>query len=1077
MASPQTGGPVMTPRSGRALSLTPGARILQSPLTDETIWKRLKEAGFDEESIKRRDKAALIGYIAKLEAEIFEHQHQMGLLLMERKELTSKYEQIKASSETVEILSKRDQAAHLTSLAEARKKEEGLKKVIGVKEECIASLEKALHEMRAECAETKVAAECKLAEACSMMEGAQKKFTDAEVKLHAAESMQIEANRFRHVAERKLHEVEAREDDLRRRIETSKSDCDEKEKEIIFERQSLSERQKALQQEQDRLLDAKALLNQREDYIFSRSQELNQLQKELENTRRDIEMERRAINAEKSNLELTEASLRTREEALSKREAVLNEKEQQLVVLRENLESKESNEIQKAVSNHEIEVRTRKYAFDAELEMMRKSVEDELEAKRRAWELREVDLRQKEDLLQEREHDLEVQSRALMAKEKDVAEMSNLIDEKEKSLRTAEKEFELNKILLQREKEEIIKMKLELDSSLNSLEDKRQQLDCAKEKFEVLKTEKSELSILETKLKEEIDSVRAQKLQLMDEAAILAAEKAKFELEWEGIDEKREELRKEAERVADERLAFTKFIKDEHDSLRQEKDDMRDQYKRDVESLCREREDFMNKMAHERSEWFNKMQQERADFLLDIEMRRRELESCIDKKHEELESSWREKEMAFEQEKKNELQNISSLKEKVAKESEQVASEMKRLETERIEINLDREQRNQEWAELNNAIEELKVQREKLKKQRELLHGDREEILAQIEYLNKLENVKLALDSKAVAEIHQSNSTPSHHEVTRKKRLKQPTRIQDADFKLHNENNGINNMNKSDSASMLEVNGGSSPSSARFSWIKRCSDLIFGQSSEKLPLKYEDCSQISHHEDASLRVARQLDQSGKHDRQKYMGNKSPRMVSRRRPPGSAFEEPKVIVEVPTSGKVAKGVGDEINEAANEKDAPEQGFQAGRKRRADKPSNRYSDPPQGQRQNIKKRKQQHDDDVNASEQAVSHRAVLQQASKSSDQTHLGAEETTVLVVDKIIKVSEVTCEKVETYHGTDQDELAVKNFVMELDQGIHPDGESGHLNCANVQKSAAPLGPEAQEKIQEVHLGNVGEVTE
>lgn len=70
MASPQPGGLMMTPRSGRALSLTPGSRILQSPLSDETIWKRLKEVGFDEESIKRRDKAALIGYIAKLEAEV-----------------------------------------------------------------------------------------------------------------------------------------------------------------------------------------------------------------------------------------------------------------------------------------------------------------------------------------------------------------------------------------------------------------------------------------------------------------------------------------------------------------------------------------------------------------------------------------------------------------------------------------------------------------------------------------------------------------------------------------------------------------------------------------------------------------------------------------------------------------------------------------------------------------------------------------------------------------------------------------------------------------------------------------------
>lgn len=70
MASPQPERLVMTPRSGRALSLTPGSRILQSPLTDETIWKRLKEVGFDEESIKRRDKATLIAYIAKLEAEV-----------------------------------------------------------------------------------------------------------------------------------------------------------------------------------------------------------------------------------------------------------------------------------------------------------------------------------------------------------------------------------------------------------------------------------------------------------------------------------------------------------------------------------------------------------------------------------------------------------------------------------------------------------------------------------------------------------------------------------------------------------------------------------------------------------------------------------------------------------------------------------------------------------------------------------------------------------------------------------------------------------------------------------------------
>jgi hypothetical protein len=52
----------ITPSNGscRGLLLTPGSRVLKTPLSDETIWKRLKEDGFDEESIKRRDKAAII---------------------------------------------------------------------------------------------------------------------------------------------------------------------------------------------------------------------------------------------------------------------------------------------------------------------------------------------------------------------------------------------------------------------------------------------------------------------------------------------------------------------------------------------------------------------------------------------------------------------------------------------------------------------------------------------------------------------------------------------------------------------------------------------------------------------------------------------------------------------------------------------------------------------------------------------------------------------------------------------------------------------------------------------------------
>ncbi|XP_028794691.1 protein CROWDED NUCLEI 4-like, partial [Neltuma alba] len=208
--------------SAQPLSITPRSRV-RSPLSDDEIWLRLKRAGLDEESIKQKDKAALVAYIAKLEAEIYDHQHHMGLLILERKELASKYEQLKASTESSELFHKRDLAMQLSALAEARKREENLKKTVEVKKECIASLEKALGEMRSECAETKVAADSKFAEAHRLIDEAQKKFTEAEANVRAAECLQAEASRYNSVAERKLRDVEAREDDLRRRTISFKS--------------------------------------------------------------------------------------------------------------------------------------------------------------------------------------------------------------------------------------------------------------------------------------------------------------------------------------------------------------------------------------------------------------------------------------------------------------------------------------------------------------------------------------------------------------------------------------------------------------------------------------------------------------------------------------------------------------------------------------------------------------------------------------------------------------------------------------------------------------------------------------
>ncbi|XP_017985281.1 PREDICTED: protein CROWDED NUCLEI 4 [Theobroma cacao] len=1048
MASP------VTPGTSRALSITPGSRVLKSPLSDETIWKRLKEAGFDEESIKKRDKAALIAYIAKLETELFDHQHHMGLLILERKELASKYDQIKSSAEATEIMHKRDQAAHISALAEAKKREDGLKKALGVEKECITSIEKALHEMRAESAETKVAAESRLAEARIMIEDAQKKFVVAEAKFNAAKSLQAEVSLFQRTAERKLQEVEAREDDLGRHILLFKKDCDAKEKEIVQERQSLSERQKIVQQEHERLLDGQASLNQREEYIFSRTQELNQLEKELEASRADIEKERRALKDEKSNLELSLASLSKREEAVIEREALLSKKEEQLLVSEQKLANKESVEIRKAIASHETVLRIRKSEFEAELEIKRKMTEDEIEMKRRTWELKEMDINYREDQIREREHDFEIRSRMLAEKEKDVAEKSNLIDEREKNVSVLDRELELKKALLEKEKEEITKMKLELQKSLSSLEDKRNQVDCAKEKLEAMRSETRELSTLELKLKEELDLVRVQKLELMADADRLKVEKAKFENEWELIDEKREELRKEAARVRDEREAVLKFLKDERDSLRRERDVMREQHKKDVESLNREREDFMNKMVLEHSDWFNKIQQERGEFLLGIETQKRELENCIEKRREELEGSLKEREETFERERKNELQHINALKERVEKELEQATLEMKRLDAERMEIKLDREQREREWAELNKSIEELKVQRHKLKQQRELLHADRKEIHAEIEELKKLGDLKAALDNMMVAQMQQSIIELSQQKASERKNLKQQTLMQNAgsdsdkNMVVADNGNGFN-------SPMLKPTGASPPSSARFSWIKRCSELIFKHNPDKAQMKPEEGSLISDTENVCLTSAGKLVSS---DGQKY------KRYGRK--PVGFDREPKVIVEVPCEGEVVKGIHDleseiEKNDAEKSVLVSEQDNQAGKKRRV------ANSPSRG----TKKRRQKKDaslieeEDITNSINSTEPNASQDQPALTDNQGHGGADETNGLIIDKIINISEVTYEKKSV--GDD-------DIVAESVQDISQSGVMcSHANATQGKNG----GSEEPGMVQEAHLGDLSQVIE
>nr|XP_029116400.1 protein CROWDED NUCLEI 4 isoform X2 [Elaeis guineensis] len=822
---------------GAARSLAPMVAGASPPacgagsLGDEAIWKRLREAGFDEESVKRKDKAALIAYISKLESEIYDYQHHMGLLILERKEWTSKYEQVKASAESAEIVYQREKAAHLSAIAEARKREESLKKALGIEKECVTNIEKALHDMRAESAETKLAYENKLAEARQMMEVAQQKFDEAKGKLLAAESLHAEASRSHNTALRTLQDVEAREDELRRDLISFRLECDAKEQEMNRERQTLYDRQKILHEEQERLIAAQTLLNQREEYIFERTKELSCFEKELEKTRTNLEEEHRALKEEKSDLDLKIAALATREEAMIKRESLLDKRERELLMLQEKIACKEHDEIKKLTDKHQSALERKRIEFEAELEHRHRILEDEMEAKRTACEVREAGLSNRENAIQKREHSIKLELSALAEKEENVAKKMKLLEEREQNLHSTQKAAEIELQNMQKEREDMLKMKLDLENSKSILEDEKKVLLCVQEKLELTIAEKNEFFVLEGKLKEEIDGLRAQKMELVAEADKLKAEKEKFEIEWELIDEKREELRKEAEWVAEERKAVDRYLKNEHDSIKLEKENLRNQFKSDVESLSHEREEFLTKMELEHSDWFSKIQQEREDFVRDIMIQRKELENCIDKRREEIETYLKEREEAFEQEKARELQHINSQKELIAKELEHVASELQKLNDERMEIAQDREKREKEWSEIKSSIEALDVQREKLQKQRELLRSDREEIYQQIQRLKKLEDLDIDSENRALSE------TPNKWRVSFRTNMNAGV-VQDID-----DPNG----------QQVTANGGSKlkllsektpdaspPTPAALSWVRKCAEVIFKHSSEKT-IEHVEC--------------------------------------------------------------------------------------------------------------------------------------------------------------------------------------------------------------------------------------------
>uniref|UniRef100_A0A2P2MH22 Putative nuclear matrix constituent protein 1-like protein n=1 Tax=Rhizophora mucronata TaxID=61149 RepID=A0A2P2MH22_RHIMU len=679
------------------------------------------------------DGEGLAEKVSRLENELFEYQYNMGLLLIEKREWASKYQGLEqAIGETKDAL-KQERAAHLIAISDAEKREENLRKALGVEKECVLDLEKVVREMRSENAEIKFTADSKFAEANALSASIEEKSLEIEAKLHAADAKLAEINRKSSEIERKSQEVESREAALRREHLSFVSGREAHEGDLSKQREELREWERKLQEGEERLSKAQRIINQREERANENDRIFKQKENDLEEARKKIEEGNKILKKKEEDISSRLASLTLKEKEFDTTRKKLEKKEGELRAWEEQLNDRERVEIQKLIDEHNAIIDGKKREFELEVEQRRKSVDEDLQSKLILVEKKEAEIKHMEEKVVKREQALDKKLEKLKEKEKEFESKMNALKEREKTFRSEVESFETEKKQLQLDREDILNLKAEIERIRAANEEQLLQIREEKDRLKVSEEERSEHTRLQSELKQEIEKCRLQEELLLKEMEDLKRQKENFERQWEELDEKRSEIEKVARSISEQKEKFEKQKLSEEERMKREKQATEDYVKRELEALEVAKESFEANMEHERNVTVEKAQTERNQMLLDLEQQKSVFENDMQKRQEEMEKLLQDKKKSFDDERERELKNLNFLRDVAKREMDDLKAERLRMEKERQEIGENKIHIQKQQIEIREDIDKLGELSRKLKEHRQQLVKEKERFILFVE--------------------------------------------------------------------------------------------------------------------------------------------------------------------------------------------------------------------------------------------------------------------------------------------------------------------------------------------------------